>query len=543
MESTLHYAIAALALSVVINLVLRKLGISQIIGYIFTGTAITYAFDLHRAADSHLLETAAEFGIVFLMFTIGLEISLEKMRSMKIEVFANGVAQVLLSSGLFFAVAHYGFGVAMAASIIIALALSLSSTAVVLSYLKHSKQIHQPYGQRATGILIFQDLAVIPILLLIGFLSAGEIDFAGVLFDTFWSAILLLVLLFMVGKPVMTYLLHFSAESNIEELFIASVLVILMASSLFAHEMGFTYSLGAFVAGMIIAETKYHHKVEADIAPFKDLLLGLFFVTVGMKINLEFFATHIHQIVLLIAVVFALKSLIIFAIVALTSKRDTALKTALALSQIGEFSFAIFALAGHAALIEPELIELLVLSTVVSLMLTPFMIARTDALVVKWLGEQTFDNRFEHLAQRRNHIVVCGYSIVGKFVAKELDMLGAEYVIVDNSYKHAKRAKDEGKITFYADMSKPSVIDALHVENAAAVIITLENFEKTRLICEALKPYAHKVKVIVRVMTLEEKLALEAMQIGVVVDGKRIVSHVLVEEVKSCPMRGSDFVI
>ncbi len=543
MESTLHYAVAALALSVVINLVLRRLGISQIIGYIFTGTVITYAFDLHRVADSHLLETMAEFGIVFLMFTIGLEISLEKMRSMKVEVFANGFAQVVLSAGVFFAVAYYGFGIDFAASIIIALSLSLSSTAVVLSYLKSSKQIQQPYGQRATGILIFQDLAVIPILLLIGFLSAGEIDFSRVLFDTFWSAVLLLLLLFIVGKSAMTWLLHFSAESNIEEFFIGSVLVILMASSLFAHEMGFTYSLGAFVAGMIIAETKYHHKVEADIAPFKDLLLGLFFVTVGMKINLAFFITHIHQILLLITVVFVVKSVIIFAVVALTSKRDTALKAALALAQIGEFSFAIFALAGHAALIEPEVIEILVLSTVVSLMLTPFMIARTDALVIKWLGEPTFDNRFEHLAELRNHIVVCGYSIVGKFVSKELDTLGAEYVIVDNSYKHAKRAKDEGRSTFYADMSKPSVIDALHVENAAAVIITLENFEKTRLICEALKPYAHKVKVIVKVMTLEEKLAFEAMQIGVVVDSKRIVSHVLVEQVKSCPMRGSDFVI
>jgi len=171
------------------------------------------------------------------------------------------------------------------------------------------------------------------------------------------------------------------------------------------------------------------------------------------------------------------------------------------------------------------------------------MIARTDALVIRLLHEETFDNRYDNLKERRNHIIICGYSVVGKFVSQELDTMGAEYVIIDNSYKHAKRAKDEGKTAFYADMSKASMLDALRVENAAAVIITLENFEKTRLICDALRPYAHRVKIIVKVMTLDEKLALEAMQIGVIVDSKRVISHELVDNVKSCPIRGNDFMI
>ena len=534
MESILLYTVLALGISVIINLILKKLGISQIIGYIFTGTVIAYAFNLHRANESHLLELIGEFGIVFLMFTIGLEISLAKMKLMKIEVFGNGFLQVGISTIIFYLITHFGFNIDTSASIIIALALALSSTAVVLTYLKSSKQIHQPYGQRAMGILIFQDLAVIPILLLIGFLSMENLDFKTVLIDTTLSAIVVVGLLFIVGKRVMTWLLHFSADSNVEELFMGSVLVILMGASLFAHYMGFTYSLGAFVAGMIIAETKYHHKVEADIAPFKDLLLGTFFVTVGMKIDLAYFSQHIFVIIALIIGIFTIKTIIIFLTIYLTSKKDVALKTALTLAQVGEFSFAIFALAGSAGLIDNDLIGMLILVVVVSMILTPFMIAKIDEVVVKFLKEETFNNDFESLNERHNHIIVCGYSIVGKFVAKDLKVMDVEHIIIDNSLKHVKEALAEGEKAYYGDMSKPSMLSALHVENAAAVIVTLDNFEKKRLICEALQQFSADVKVVVKVISLEEKEALEALHIGTVIDSKKEVAHILVDNAKLC---------
>lgn len=534
MESILLYSVAALGISVTINLILKKLGVSQIIGYILTGTVIAYGFDLHHATDSHTLELVGEFGIVFLMFTIGLELSLAKMKLMKLEVFGNGAMQVGISATIFYLITHYGFNIAASTSIIIALALALSSTAVVLSYLKTSKQIHQPYGQRAMGILIFQDLAVIPILLLIGFLSIKDLDLQTVLIDTALSAFIVVGLLFVIGKRVMTWLLHFSADSNIEELFMGSVLVILMGASLFAHYMGFTYSLGAFVAGMIIAETKYHHKVEADIAPFKDLLLGVFFITVGMKIDLIYFSHHILEIIALIIGIFTIKTLIIFATILLTSKKDVALKTALALAQVGEFSFAIFALASSADLIEDDLVGLLILVVVVSMILTPFMIAKIDEMVVKLLKEETYDNDFESLEERRDHIIVCGYSVVGKFVAKDLALMGLEHIVIDNSLKHVKEAQEAGEKVYYGDMSKPSILAALHVENAAAVIITLDNFEKKRLICEALQDFGNDIKVVVKVMSLEEKEAIKALNIGTIIDSKEKIAHILVDEANHC---------
>ncbi|HHH72675.1 MAG TPA: potassium transporter, partial [Sulfuricurvum sp.] len=319
MEHALLYTTAALAISVILNIVLKKFGVSQVIGYILTGTIIVYAFDLRHLNDSHALEQIAEFGIVFLMFTIGLELSLPRLGALKQIVFVNGFMQVTVTAAIVFSLAFWLFGINLTASIIIASAFALSSTAVVLSYLKSSKEIHLPYGQRAMGILIFQDIAVIPILLLIGFLASDSGDWQTTLLHTAESAVLIMVLLFYVGRPLMDWLLRFSADSGVEELFLGSVLVIAVGASLLADAMGFTYSLGAFLAGVIIAETKYHHKVEADIASFKDLLLGVFFVTVGMKIDLLFFTQHLFMIVGILLAVMLLKSVIIFILIRLSS--------------------------------------------------------------------------------------------------------------------------------------------------------------------------------------------------------------------------------
>ena len=290
MESALSYLTIALGISIVVNLVLKRFGVSQIIGYIMTGTVVAYAFDLRHMVNSDTLATIAEFGVVFLMFTIGLEVSLRRLATMKIDVFLNGFLQTTLTALVVFGGCYGLFHLDFSTSLIVSMSLALSSTAVVLSHMKASKEISRPYGQRSMGILIYQDLAVIPILILIGFLSAGTGDIGEVLLRTAFSAILVVSLLFVIGKRLMTWLLHFSSSSNVEELFMGSVLLIVVGASLSAHAFGFTYSLGAFLAGMIIAETHYHNKVESDIAPFKDLLLGTFFVTVGMKIDVLFSA-------------------------------------------------------------------------------------------------------------------------------------------------------------------------------------------------------------------------------------------------------------
>ena len=537
MDNALFIIVAALGISSVLNIILKKLGISQIIGYIFTGTILVYSFDLGSIKHSTTLEHIGEFGIVFLMFTIGLEISLSKMNSMKAEIFGNGFMQTTLTACVIMLISIFGFNLDLISALIVSTAFALSSTAVVLSYLKSSKEIYTPYGQRATGILIFQDIAVIPLLILLGFLiNEGHESIWTILQDTIISAVIVVGLLFVVGRRVMSWMLHFSASSDVDELFMGSVLFIVVSASLLASHFGFTYSLGAFVAGMIIAETKYHHKVEYDIAPFKDILLGTFFVIVGMKIDVVYFIEHIGLIVGIFSMVLLLKTFITYIVVKFSSPHGTSLKTALSISQVGEFSFVIFAVASVGGLLDKELETLLILIVIFSMIVTPFFISRITSFVDSFIEDDFIHIEPTSFKGRKDHVVVCGYSVVGKFVAAHLDELDAPYIIVDNSPKHVKEALDEDKDVILGDMSKQPIVDALNLQDAAAIIITLDNLDKKRLICEAILKYTENVNLIVKVVSLEEKEALKDLNITVVVDGKLEVGRVLVERMITCQL-------
>lgn len=538
MDFMLLYIVAALGISSVLNLFLKRVGVSQIIGYILTGTILVYAFDLRYMNDSHTLDHIAEFGIVFLMFTIGLEISLAKMNTMKIDIFLNGIMQVGFTALIVYAISHYLFMMESIPALILSLAFSLSSTAVVLSYLKSSKEIHNPYGQRATGILIFQDIAVIPILILLGFLtSSGSESVAVILRDTFLSAIVIIGFMFIIGKRVMTWLLHFSASSEVDELFMGSVLFIVVSAALLASFMGFTYSLGAFIAGMIIAETKYHHKVETDIAPFKDLLLGTFFIVVGMKIDVAFFIDNVGIIIGIFLLVLILKTFVTYVVLRLTSSHVLSLKAALALSQVGEFSFVIFAVASMGGLLEKDLESLFVLVVIFSMIVTPFFITRINSFVSFITHHQYLGLNISDFISRRDHVILCGYSVTGKFVAKYLDDIDAQYVIIDNNPKHVQEALARGKEAYLGDMSKLSLLQALHAESSAAVIVTLDNIEKKRAICEAVLKHTKDINLIVRVSTLEDKENLKDLKITSIVDDKIEVARLLVERMMTCQLR------
>lgn len=535
MESALYYVTMALGISIVLNLILKKIGISQIIGYIATGVTVAYAFDLRDLANSHTLEVIAEFGVVFLMFTIGLEISLQKLSTMKVDVFFNGLLQVVVSSAIFFYIAYSFLGFSVDTALIVSMALSLSSTAVVLTYLKSTKEISRPYGQKSTGILIFQDIAVIPILLLIGFMSSDNNNISDVLINTAISAIVIVGFLFTIGKRIMTWLLHFSSSSEVDELFMGSVLVIVVASSLLASYAGFTYSLGAFVAGMIIAETRYHHKVEIDIAPFKDLLLGTFFVTVGMKIDLALFGGHILEILGILLAVLVIKAIVIFVIVGIFSRKKVAFKSAVALSQVGEFSFAIFALAANHSLLPSELSQILVLVVVLSIVITPMILAYLAPITSLFFKDiSSVTDSFEMLQGRKNHIIVCGYGVVGKIVAFELKKEQIDFVVVDNSYKHVEEALRDDNEAYFGDMSKAAILEKLYANSSVSVIITVDNPEKRRLICEAIAKYAPNTRMVVKVVSLEEIESLSDLPIAIIIDSKKEIAIKLVSESMKC---------
>ena len=538
MQDAILYISIALGISTVLNIVLKHYGISQIIGYILTGTVISYTFGAGGETHNKLLDEIGEFGIVFLMFTIGLEISLAKMNSMKQFIFGNGLMQVGLTSLVLYLISFYFLHLDFMTSLIIAFSFSMSSTAVVLTYLKSSKNIHTSYGQRSTGILIFQDIAVIPMLILIGILThEGGESISTILLHTFISAVIVLFLLFVVGKRVISWLLQFSATAELDELFMGSVLFVVTGASFLAHYMGFTYSLGAFVVGMVIAETKFHYKVESDIAPFKDMLLGTFFVIVGMKINIALFLDNIVLIFSIFAAVLLLKTVVTFFAVRITSTSSISFKTALSLSQVGEFSFVIFAIASMGGIIKNEMAQLLVLVVILSMVVTPFFISKVRNISKIFFKENMSVPEVSNLPGRKNHIIVCGYSSAGKAVTKHLEHYGMDYIVLDNNPKHVREAVRDGAEAYLGDMSKRSILEALHVKDCAIVIITLDNVDKKLLICEALNEQNKVANVIVKVVSAEERAKFEALHVEMIVDSKVEVARVLVERGMSCQLK------
>lgn len=530
MNNILVIIFCAIAIATILNIIFKRYGISHIIGYILSGTIISYAFSFN-GINFHSLELIGEFGIVFLMFTIGLELNFEKIKKMREILFVNGFLQVVLSAIIIFCIAYFIFSFSSTISIILSLSFSLSSTAIVLTYLKSSKDIHTPYGEKAVGILIFQDLAVIPILLLITFLTNDTLSISQVILQTVLSALFIIVFMFTLGKRIVKLFLTLSAKTQVDELFLASVFTIVMGTSLLAHEVGFTYSLGAFIAGMIIADTGYSVKVESDIQTYKDLLLGTFFFSVGTKIDAIYFINNIHIIFAVLAIVMLIKTLIIYFIIRLKSNKSVSVKTAISLGQIGEFSFAIFALAFTYELIPKELSNFLILVTVLSMIVTPFIVNNIYKISAIFVKEFYESDKITPI-KAKNHIVIVGFSTLGRIVAQQLTDNNIPFVIISDNLKHVLLAKKRGYMAYFGHLDKKPVLESLKVQESSSIIITTNKEVRKRLISDAVLAFHPKAHIIVKIDSINEKKYLKDLNITDFVDINHEVSSLLVNHAK-----------
>jgi CPA2 family monovalent cation:H+ antiporter-2 len=487
---------------------LKKLDIPTVIGYIFTGFAIAQIF--HFGDDSkETLAHLAEFGIVFLMFTIGLEFSIHHLIQMRKEVFMYGSLQVGLSMLVFFLISFYLFHIDLQASIVIAAALALSSTAIVLKILNSSRDISKAYGKRSLGILIFQDIMVIPILLMITILSSDNISMSELLLKTVLDAFLLFAALWAFGKFILNPFFSEVVKSNSNEIFIGSVLFVVMGASTLAHTLGFSYSLGAFIAGMIIAETRYKHQVEADLIPFRDLLLGIFFITVGMQIDFSVIASYYLIILGLLLLFTLIKIAIIFLLLFKSAGKRVALKTALALFQLGEFGLVIFELAKNQSLIEPTISQILIVTITISMILTPFVLRNIASLANFLLQEEDkTDTQIKEDKSLHDHIIILGYGRLGRKISEKLDERHVEYIAIEHNIHNVKKAQKEGKSVLFGNVASKSILEAVNIKEAAVVIVALDNSEKLHLVCDVLMQIATKAKVVIKVDKFLEKESL-----------------------------------
>lgn len=375
MQNLISIIVLATALSLAINIILKRKQIESIIGYIVTGAVIAQVFGLH-ATDNESLSVVAEFGIAFLMFTIGLEFSVHKLHAIKRRVFLYGGLQFAITSLVFFLIFYFGVPMGPRVSLILSFGLAMSSTAIVLKLLNKKQKIKTTYGKNAVGILLFQDMAVIPILIMVSVFAQGGQSLDQMLLQTLGSAVIVLFFLWLGGFYVIPYIMNLVTNPPSSELFMTTILLLVIGSAHLANVFGFSYSLGAFVAGLLIAETRHKEQIKNDLMPFRNLLLGVFFVTVGMQLDLNFIPGHWSQILGIVFGLIVVKMLIIYVVMRRMYGFSTSLRTAIILAQVGEFSFAIFELAKLRGVFEEsELTQAIVMAIVLSMVLASLVFA------------------------------------------------------------------------------------------------------------------------------------------------------------------------
>ncbi|WP_207063615.1 cation:proton antiporter [Motiliproteus sp. SC1-56] len=514
MDNIITLILICAAASLAVNVILKKFEVESVIGYILTGMAVGFAFDLQH---SHSLEVIAEFGIVFLMFTIGLEFSPAKLRLMKKEVFVFGPLQLVGTALPFFMIGHWLLGLSVQVNLIVSLALALSSTAIVLNLLTKSRKISGRYGRNAVGVLLFQDIAVIPLLLMVSIFASTQESVPALLLEVLIDGVVVFLLLFLGGRILTPHVMEQVIGTRSNELFVGGILVFVVGAAQLAHGLGFSYSLGAFLAGMVIAETQYKHQVEADLTPFRDLLLGVFFITVGMQVNPVFVISNLPVILAVMAGLLLIKALILFAIMRLFNGTRTSVKTALLLSQCGEFSFVIFETAQvNGLFMDPKLGQVLIMAIVLTMMLTPFLFRYLDRITSALVkGPSRRQPRHEEEedetldAGDAERVVVFGFGRLGQRVAAHLDAADLPYLGVEHDGAAFRECRERGLPVVYGNAGQQQFLQQLHVEQARAVVIAMSNEPRILQVAQALRSVAPRVPVVVCVSSpaLREELA------------------------------------
>ncbi|EQB9114413.1 cation:proton antiporter [Campylobacter upsaliensis] len=476
-------------LAVLLNVFFKKFEIPTIIGYILVGIIISYAYGFNGSAElSHI----AEFGIVFLMFTIGLEFSFTHLMAMKKEVFLNGSLQVTICGLVCFLLVLGILGLGGKVGIIVGFALALSSTAVVLKILNDSGDIKEQYGRKALGILLFQDIAVIPLLLLVDIFSSNNQNITQLILTTLISVVILLTLLYLIGKYLIDRIFRFVIRASSNELFILTILFIVMGASFLAHYFGFSYSLGAFIAGVLIAETKYKYKIEADLVPFRDLLLELFFISVGMQIDFKVVFENWDLILLLTLLVGLLKFGVIFGILVIYNKKRVAIKTAFSIAQIGEFALAIFSLLQAKNMLDGQTAQILIVLSIITMILTPFVlnnIRRISNAVEDIMQTQEAVQPQVVNSTLKNHIVIFGYGVIGQEVVQKIKNSGVPYLVLENDLNLVELGLSRGENVYFANAAQEETLKIANIEECAVAIITIFNEARLTMLYQALESY------------------------------------------------------
>lgn len=515
MASTLELVLLYLVAAVLGVVVFRSLKLPPMLGYLVVGVLIG-PNALSLAQDSAGVQYLAEFGVVFLMFVIGLEFNLPKLRSMRTLVFGLGLSQVsltmlgtLLGHALLVGVYSWFFAgqweMSWQGAVVLGGAMAMSSTAIVVKLMAERLELESEHGRRVMGILLFQDLAVVPLLVLIPALSKSGPDLAVAVGLAVLKAAVLLTVLLVGGQKVMRWWLTLVARRKSDELFMLNLLLITLGLSYLTEHAGLSLALGAFVAGMLIAETEYKHQVETDIRPFHDVLLGLFFITIGMKLDWRPVLDQWALVLLLTLVPVVVKFALIAGLARLfKAPPGVALRTGLYLAQAGEFGFVLLTLGAAGGLVAPEWVSPILASMVISMLATPFLILYSNRIVNKlsatdWLLQSVALTSIAKKAIRTEaHVIICGYGRSGQNLARLLDTQGIPYMALDLDPDRVRQAAAAGQSVVYGDAARLQSLMAAGLARANAVVISYPDTPSALKILHLVHEHAPHVPVVVR---------------------------------------------
>ena len=518
LELTLLYLLAAV-LGVV---ACRSLKLPPMLGYLVVGVVIG-PNALALAQNSEGVRHLGEFGVVFLMFVIGLEFNLPKLRAMRSHVFGLGLFQVVLTivgatvaSLTLAALAPKLWGMSWQTALALSSALAMSSTAIVVKLMSERLEMDSEHGKRVMGILLFQDLAVVPLLVLIPALGASTERLFEALAIAAVKATLLITVLLVGGQWVMRWWLTLVARRKSEELFVLNLLLVTLGLAWLTERAGLSLALGAFLAGMLISETEYKHQVETDIRPFHDVLLGLFFISIGMLLDWREVAGRWPLVLLLVTLPVLFKALLVTLLArGFGATAGVSLRTGLYLAQAGEFGFVLLTLAQQNRLLPPSLLNPILASMVLSMLATPFIIMYSNRIVLKLVSSEWLQQSLQMTTIARKsinankHVIICGYGRCGQNLARMLDGEGIPYMALDLDPDRVRQAAAAGDSVVFGDAARLQALMAAGLARASAVVITYLEVPGAMKVLANIRAHAPQVPVIVRTQDDQD---LEALQ-------------------------------
>jgi len=507
MAITLSQTALLLGAAVLAVSIFRLLRLSSILGYVAAGMVIG-PWGLRLVSDVPSIMSFAEFGIVLLLFIIGLELQPTRLWVMRRNVFGLGSAQVILCAVLL-GLAGWLLGLEPIPALLVGFGLSLSSTPLVLQLLAERSQLKSPHGRAAFGILLFQDLAVLPVLAALPLIAPAAAEGTGDGHGIINLPKLLGVMAAIVigGRLLLRPALRVVARLKVTEVFTAAALLTVIATAILAREAGLSMSLGAFLAGVLLADSEFRHELEADLEPFKGLLLGLFFVAVGMAANLGLLQSEPMRVLAVTGVFLAIKLMAITALGrAAGQSGQSAWKLGFTLPAGGEFAFVLFTLAARERIIDGDLADLLVLAVTLSMMIGPLLLILYDALQSRFGGEPA--RPFDGIDESENRVIIAGFGRFGQIVARVLSARRIKFTALDSNQTHVDFVRKFGNKVYYGDASRLDLLRAAGAETASIFVLAIDDVDSSIRTAELVREQFPRLKIFARARNRQHAFAL-----------------------------------